>query len=230
MKNLKLLFVAAVCGVVISSCGQGAGSSKVSLKTGNDTLSYALGYSIACDFAKQFPEADITVFTKAVNAAYAGDSSIFSSAQDANVFIQSYMTREQSRIAAENIEKGKAFLAENKGKEGVIETESGLQYKVIKEGTGAYPTEESIVKVNYKGTLIDGTEFDSSTEGEPIEFPINRVIPGWTEGLQLMRVGAKYQLYIPSDLAYGSRSIGGKIPANSTLIFDVELLDIVEEK
>ena len=124
-------------------------------------------------------------------------------------------------------EKGKAFLAENKKKEGVIETASGLQYKVVKMGTGPKPHETDKVKVHYHGTLIDGTVFDSSVErGEPIEFPLNGVIKGWTEGVQLMPVGSKFIFYIPSDLAYGDRDAGPTIKGGSTLIFEVELLEI----
>jgi FKBP-type peptidyl-prolyl cis-trans isomerase FkpA len=121
---------------------------------------------------------------------------------------------------------GTAFLAENALKENVIVTDSGLQYKVIRQGEGSKPSARDRVTVHYKGTLIDGTEFDSSySRGEPSSFPLNRVIPGWTEGLQLMKTGAKYRFYIPSELAYGART-NGKIKANSTLIFDVELIEI----
>ncbi|UJF17668.1 FKBP-type peptidyl-prolyl cis-trans isomerase [Vibrio sp. SS-MA-C1-2] len=128
---------------------------------------------------------------------------------------------------AENMELGKAFLTENREKEGVKETESGLQYLVLKEGEGTeHPTAKNKVKVHYHGTLIDGTVFDSSVErGKPIEFGLNQVIKGWTEGLQLMVVGEKVRFFIPANLAYGNRS-AGKIPGGSTLIFDVELLAI----
>ena len=127
-----------------------------------------------------------------------------------------------------NETQGKKFLEENKKKEGWKTTASGLQYKVLKEGKGAAPKETDTVKVNYRGTTIDGTEFDSSYKrGQPATFPVNRVIKGWTEALQLMKPGAKYQLAIPSDLAYGERGAGSDIGPNSTLLFDVELLEIV---
>jgi FKBP-type peptidyl-prolyl cis-trans isomerase FkpA len=131
-------------------------------------------------------------------------------------------------MADSNSEKGEAFLAENAKKEGVKTTASGLQYKVLKEGDGKSPQATDTVSVHYRGTLLDGTEFDSSIKrGQPAEFPLNRVIPGWTEGVQLMKVGAKYQFTIPSKLAYGERGTpGGPIPPNSTLIFEVELLAI----
>ncbi|GAB1046929.1 MAG: FKBP-type peptidyl-prolyl cis-trans isomerase [Shewanella algae] len=129
-------------------------------------------------------------------------------------------------MAAKSMQESKAYLEQNKAKEGVITTESGLQYEVLTPGEGEKPAAEDIVTVHYRGTLIDGTEFDSSySRGEPAEFALNRVIPGWTEGVQLMPVGAKYRFVIPSELAYGERDMG-TIPANSTLIFEVELLKV----
>ena len=132
-----------------------------------------------------------------------------------------------AKSAEENKAEGEAFLAENGKKEGVITTASGLQYKILKEGNGASPKATSSVTVHYKGTTIDGNEFDSSYKrGTPATFPLNRVIAGWTEGLQLMKEGASYEFYIPSDLAYGSRGAGRDIGPNSTLIFDVELIKV----
>ncbi|BFT31987.1 FKBP-type peptidyl-prolyl cis-trans isomerase [Alteromonas sp. D210916BOD_24] len=135
-----------------------------------------------------------------------------------------------AQAAEKNIEAGIAYLEENGKREGVTTTESGLQYEVLTEGEGASPEATDIVKVHYRGTLLDGTEFDSSYKrGEPAEFPLNRVISGWTEGVQLMKEGAKYRFHIPSDLAYGERSTGSITP-NSTLIFDVELLEVVKSE
>ena len=136
-------------------------------------------------------------------------------------------TMANAKSPDENKAEGAAFLAENEKKEGVITTESGLQYKVLTKGEGATPAKTDKVTVNYKGATIDGKEFDSSYKrGTPATFPLNRVIPGWTEGLQLMKEGATYQFYIPSELAYGSRGAGRDIGPNSTLIFDVELIKV----
>ena len=146
---------------------------------------------------------------------------------------QALRTKQQemaAKAAEENVKIGADFLAENAKKEGVKVTDSGLQYEVITEGTGKSPEATDLVKVHYHGTLIDGTVFDSSIDrGEPVVFPLNRVIPGWTEGVQLMKEGAKFRFYIPSDLAYGERSTG-LITPNSTLIFDVELLEVVDKE
>src|SRR5437868_12950745 len=132
----------------------------------------------------------------------------------------------QKAVADKNAADGKKFLEDNKKKDGVKTTASGLQYKVLKEGNGAQPKPADTVTVDYKGTLIDGTEFDSSYKrGQPATFPVNGVIKGWTEALQLMKVGSKYQLFIPSNLAYGERAVSPDLSANSTLIFEVELLD-----
>jgi len=147
--------------------------------------------------------------------------------QTANANLQTYMQGKAERAGAENKTKGEAFLAEN-GKRAEVKTlESGLQYEVITEGTGAKPAATDKVTVHYHGTLIDGTVFDSSVDrGQPASFPVNGVIPGWVEALQLMPTGSKWKLFIPSDLAYGPRGAGGDIGPNATLVFDVELISI----
>lgn len=141
--------------------------------------------------------------------------------------ISNYLQQMKTEKAAKNKAEGEKFLADNKAKAGIVTLPSGLQYQVIKEGTGAKPTINDKVKTHYHGMLIDGTVFDSSVDrGEPISFPVSGVIKGWTEALQLMPVGSKWRLFIPADLAYGDRQAGAKIGPGSTLIFDVELLDI----
>jgi FKBP-type peptidyl-prolyl cis-trans isomerase FkpA len=147
----------------------------------------------------------------------------------ADMVLQAKQTEKANASAASNIAEGAEYLAANAKKEGVVTTESGLQYEVLTEGEGVSPAgPTSTVKVHYRGTLLDGTEFDSSySRGQPATFPLNRVIAGWTEGLQLMKEGAKYRFHIPSELAYGERSTG-KITPNATLIFDVELLEVIE--
>ena len=157
------------------------------------------------------------------------------SVDDARVYVEKHIEAIKAKALeakyGENKAAGEKFLAENKTKEGVITTESGLQYKVIKEGKGEIPTKESSVKVNYKGTLIDGTEFDSSYKrNAPATFRADQVIKGWTEALTMMPVGSKWELYIPQELAYGSRETGGLIKPFSTLIFEVELLEIEKKK
>tara|TARA_Y100000766_G_C18893273_1_gene599627 strand:- start:1818 stop:2333 length:516 start_codon:yes stop_codon:yes gene_type:complete len=167
-----------------------------------------------------------------INDALAGKESRLKpeEMQEAMMNMRKKMVEERKQKAEENKTSGAKYLEENKAKEGVKVTESGLQYKVLKEGEGAQPKESDTVKVHYKGTLIDGTEFDSSySRNEPAEFGVGQVIRGWVEGLQLMKVGSKYQFFIPSDLAYGPQG-RPSIPPNSVLIFEVELLDIVKEE
>ena len=146
--------------------------------------------------------------------------------QKVGMIIQSYIRDRMTYVAERSLEEGEEFLAANKEKEGVVETESGLQYKIEVEGTGISPEETDTVEVNYVGRLIDGTEFDSSYDrGESVKFPLNRVIKGWTEGLTYVKEGGKIQLYIPAELGYGKRGTG-PIPGNSTLIFDIELVKV----
>jgi FKBP-type peptidyl-prolyl cis-trans isomerase len=148
--------------------------------------------------------------------------------QEAMMGLQKDMQAKVAELGTKSKKEGEDFLAANKSKQGIKATTSGLQYKVIKEGSGPKPKSTDVVKVHYRGTLLDGTEFDSSYKrGEPVEFPLDQVIKGWTEGLQLMTVGSKYQLFIPAALAYGEPGNRG-IPPNSTLIFEVELLEIVK--
>ncbi len=191
---------------------------------------YALGSDVGRNFKKQGFDIDVNAFLAGFKAAQNGstllsDEEITTALQEFQTEMITKMVEQRSKKAAENKEAGEKFLAENKTKEGVKTTESGLQYIVEKEGEGENPAAEDTVEVHYRGTLLDGTEFDSSYKREePAKFPLNRVIKGWTEGVQLMKKGAKYKFFIPSELAYGEAGAGETIPPNATLIFEVELL------
>lgn len=191
-----------------------------------DTLSYAIGTLIGGSLKSGgIKELNEKIFMNALNDQLTGAKSIFDSKM-ADSIVRAFVTKEQKLLGQGNIEKGKKFLEENAKKPGVIVLPSGLQYKIIKEGTGERPQASDKVTVNYHGTLIDSTVFDSSVDrGEPIQVSVGNVIKGWTEALQMMKVGSKWTLYIPSDLAYGERAMG-KIAANSVLIFEVELISI----
>ena len=195
-----------------------------------DSMSYALGINVGADFSKnlqQIPGGKVNkdALIKGFTQALKGDSTLFT-ADFANEFFRTYITAAQEVEVAKKRAEGEKFLAENKTKEGVNVTESGLQYIVLKPAEGKKPTAESTVKVHYQGFLLDGTKFDSSVDrGEPAVFGVNQVIKGWTEALKLMPVGSKYKLYIPQELAYGSQNMGNIKPF-SALIFDVELISI----
>ncbi|MET0462607.1 MAG: FKBP-type peptidyl-prolyl cis-trans isomerase [Chitinophagaceae bacterium] len=196
------------------------------LKTQTDSASYAMGVSLASFYKSQgFTAINSAIVSKAINDVM-GSKPLVLDEMACNMVMNQIMTDMQSSKSKPNIEKGEAFLRQNKTRAGVKTTASGLQYEVITEGTGLKPTAADSVTVNYRGTLVDGTEFDNSYKrGEPITFPLNRVIAGWTEGLQLMTVGSKYKLFIPYSLGYDMRDMG-TIPAGSTLVFEVELLDV----
>ena len=202
--------------------------SKHEFKGQVEKFSYALGLSISGNLIQSGVKSiDPENFMMALSDVFSGNEPKIN-VEDANQILQDFMEQQQSTEGKSNLEEGMAFLAENREKEGVIETASGLQYSVINEGDGEKPGPEDQVKCHYHGTLIDGTVFDSSVQrGEPATFPVNGVIQGWVEALQMMPVGAKWRLYVPSDLAYGDRGAGGAIGPNTTLIFDVELLEIV---
>ncbi len=201
----------------------------VSLKTTKDSLSYAIGLSVA-NFYKQQNITDINtaLVTRAINDVNKKNKLLLDE-QQANSCIVNYMQKSKAEKSTGNRKVGEAFLATNKTKAGVVTLPSGLQYSVIRAGNGPKPSPTDRVKVHYHGTLIDGRVFDSSVDrGEPIELSVNGVIPGWTEALQLMPVGSKWKLFIPSSLAYGDQQAGPLITPGSTLIFDVELLDIIK--
>ncbi|MBD5358893.1 MAG: FKBP-type peptidyl-prolyl cis-trans isomerase [Bacteroides sp.] len=195
-----------------------------------DKLSYAWGMALGQQLrAMGVENINREDFDEAVHAAFEGKETKLTP-EEANQLIQGYLQELTAKKAAEIRAVGERFLAENSKKEGVKVTASGLQYIVDKEGEGAQPTAEDEVTVHYTGKLLDGTVFDSSvSRGEPATFPLNRVIPGWTEGVQLMREGGKYTFFIPSDLAYGPQGVPNAIPPHSTLIFDVELIKVVKK-
>lgn len=210
-----------------------ANAADSSLKTAKDKVSYAIGAQIGSEWKRQTVDIDPDTFAKGFKDGFQGSKLLLTDPEmrEAIGGLQRQMAAKQAErrreLGAKNRTEGAAFLAENKKKEGVKVLPSGLQYKVIKEGTGKMPKADDTVTVNYRGTLIDGTEFDSSYKrGEPATFPVKGVIKGWTEALQLMKAGSKWQLFIPSELAYGEQSAGRVIEPNSTLIFEVELLGI----
>lgn len=218
-----------------------AAATDITAKAGNENfgVSYMTGYQIGQSLKGAGLEVDLDVLAKAIDDAMAGKESILTAeqqkaAQDAQRLARQGAMEQQRQERVEAGEKnkltGQTFLAENGVRDGVTTTESGLQYEVVTMGDGPKPTTENVVRVHYAGTLIDETPFDSSYQrGEPAEFPVTGVIKGWTEGLQLMPVGSKFKFFIPPDLAYGPQDRGAVIKANSTLVFDVELLAIVEK-
>ncbi len=232
MKNFIKLFVFGMIGASFFwSCngGGGTGAANAKMETLADSMSYAVGIYLG----QQIPPGDLeTLSTDLISQGLLDHSTDAKKLDDNQVrdVITRYTTEQQAAKGAVNLEKGQAFLEENKGKEGVMTTNTGLQYKIIEEGDGPSPSADDVVKVHYTGKLIDGEVFDSSIQrGEPVEFPVGGVIPGWTEALQLMKAGSKWELYIPSELAYGERGSGQAIGPNETLIFEVELLEIVDQ-
>lgn len=203
------------------------------LTTPKDKLSYAIGTDVGRKLKGQSIDVDPAVVERGLKDALAGTPAAMTDEEmRATLMDLSKQLREKQMAAAKeasekNKKEGGDFLAANKSKEGVVALPSGLQYKVLKSGEGPKPTAKDTVVCNYRGTLIDGTEFDSSYKrGQPATFPVSGVIKGWTEALQLMPVGSKWQLFVPSDLAYGERGAGGEIGPNATLVFEVELLSI----
>ncbi len=233
MKKINVLgaTVIVALGVSATSCDS---KRSASLKTGVDSASYAIGIANGSMFKQNLdgmPGGPVNVddLLAGFEAALKNDTTgAKMTMEEAQTFLNTYFVEAQAKEAQKSKEEGEKFLAENKTKDGVITTESGLQYNVETEGTGAKPTKEDKVKVHYTGTLLDGTKFDSSVDrGEPAEFGVTQVIPGWTEILQIMPVGSKYTIWVPSELGYGERGTRG-IKPNSTLKFEIELLDIVK--
>jgi FKBP-type peptidyl-prolyl cis-trans isomerase len=203
------------------------------LKTQKDKLSYALGLDLGNQFKRQSIEIDAALLAQGLKDALSGGKALLSETEVRAAIneLQSEMKRKQleaiKQLGEKNKTEGESFLAANKAKEGVITLPSGLQYKILKAGEGKKPSVDDTVECHYRGTLIDGTEFDSSYKrNQPATFAVKGVIKGWTEALQLMTVGSKWQLFIPSSLAYGERGTGPNIGPNATLIFEVELISI----
>ena len=236
IKQLPILF--AVLAIFLSSCGEKAITS-ARLKTYEDTISYAFGINI---YSSLISDSIILNPSAIARAMYdASNNKQFMDDNVARTYIMNYLNKiEKERVSKQeemnkeifknNISRGDSFLQANRTKEGVVITESGLQYKILKLGNGPKPDENDIVKVNYKGTLINGNQFDSSYDrGAPAEFQLNTVIKGWAEGLQLMPEGSKFILYVPENLAYGASGVGTVIEPFSTLIFEVELLEVKKQ-
>jgi FKBP-type peptidyl-prolyl cis-trans isomerase FklB len=237
MKIRGLIVLTGVMGLMLGSCGQSSLKSS-KLKTREDSLSYAFGIVNYNALKNDSLMLDPMIVAKAMTDGKSGKPLM---ADDiARSYIMMFIKNREALKASKKaevdkvkykdyIEQNEAFLATNKTKAGVTTTASGLQYEVIKMGTGPKPTAQNTVKVHYVGTLIDGTEFDSSVKrNEPATFPVSGVIPGWTEALQLMPVGSKFKLYLPSNIAYGAVGAGEVIKPYSTLLFEVELLEIVK--
>jgi FKBP-type peptidyl-prolyl cis-trans isomerase len=230
MKIKGLVILAVATAVIASSCTQ-SGITGTKVKTAEDSLAYALGIASYFYYMTDSVDIDPVLFAKGMLDSKNEKNTLDETT--AQGYVMTYMQKRQAEkmqaMYTKNIEEGENFLAENKKREGVQETTSGLQYEVITMGTGAKPVETDMVKVHYTGMLIDSTKFDSSVDrGAPAEFGVNQVIQGWQEGIQLMPVGSKFKFYIPYELGYGENGTG-PIPPYSVLVFEVELLEIVKQ-
>jgi FKBP-type peptidyl-prolyl cis-trans isomerase FklB len=217
--------------------GKAPAAKTLALTTPKDKASYAIGMNIGNGLHRDSVEVDPNILLEGLKATLAGGKALLTDdeAKSALTELQAEVTKRQQEklqiVGEGNKKEGDAFLAANKTKDGVVTQPSGLQYKILQAGTGPKPSASDTVVCNYRGTLLNGTEFDSSYKrGQPATFAVGQVIPGWTEALQLMPVGSKWQLFIPAELAYGARAAGPDIAPNSTLIFEVELLSIQEKK
>jgi len=220
----RLLLVAAVsCAIILPSCKKGTSKTAIDYTSTKSKFSYAVGWNIGQSIAEAKSMIDVNTLKAGIEDQLNKQNCRLKPEE-----IQQVMQEVSMKLSAEKTQAEDKFFAENKSKPGIVTTPSGLQYQVMTEGKGPKALPTSMVKVHYRGTLLDGKEFDSSYKrGQPVEFPVNGVIPGWTEALQLMNVGSRYKLFIPSKLGYGERGTpGGPIPPNATLMFEVELLDI----
>lgn len=225
MKVLVVLII-SICLIAPALIAQ----DKTALKTEGDKLSYVLGLNLGTDMKKRsINDLNYDLLIKGIRDAYSDGPKLLTDEEQEQVWLtfQQNMKASSMKMSEDNKKKGDEFLVQNKTKEGVVTLPSGLQYKILKAGTGPKPKLSDTVTTHYRGTLINGTEFDSSYKrNAPVSFPVNGVIKGWTEALQLMPAGSKWQLFIPSDLAYGPNGAGGVIGPNETLIFEVELISI----
>ena len=228
MKQHRLAAAVALVGLVLAGCD--SQTSEVELKSPAQKASYGIGLNMGKSLAQEgMDDLDSKAVAQGIEDAIGNKEQKLTDEQlmEAFTFLQTRAEERMAEMNAKAVEAGKKFLEENAKREGVKTTESGLQYEVVKSAEGRQPTENDVVTVHYEGSLTDGTVFDSSIKrGSPIDLPVGGVIPGWVEGLQLMHVGEKFKLYIPSELAYGEQSPSPLIPANSVLVFDLELLDI----
>ncbi|MGB5537706.1 MAG: FKBP-type peptidyl-prolyl cis-trans isomerase [Thiogranum sp.] len=226
----KAFLAVPLLGLAYGNC---LAAEPVELKTENDKINYSVGYRLGSDFQRQGVEINSNIVQKAIDDATGGGEALMTEEEMRTVMVnmatrlKAEQMEKMKQQGAENSKTGEAFLAENAGKEGVKTTDSGLQYKVITAGEGKSPQKSDKVTVHYRGTLIDGTEFDSSySRNKPATFGVGQVIPGWTEALLMMKEGDKWEIVLPSKLAYGERGAGAKIPPNSTLVFEVELISV----
>jgi FKBP-type peptidyl-prolyl cis-trans isomerase FklB len=232
---MKLQWIVVLGIMVLAS--QVGGKENLVLKSQKDKISYVIGMDMGSNFKKQSIDIDPDILVRGIKDGLSGGKSLLTAQEVLEIttaFQKEMMAKQEElnkKLGEKNKKEGEVFLAENKKKEGVKTLPSGLQYKVIKAGTGKKPKLTDTVTTNYRGTLIDGTEFDSSyRRGQAASFPVNGVIPGWTEALQLMEEGAKWQLFVPPNLGYGDHGAGRQIGPNATLIFEVELISIQQKK
>lgn len=248
MKNsLRLLAISLAATALIAGCAKkddksaadatAAASTDASLQSDAQKFGYAIGVDLGKSLQPVKDDTDLAALKAGLDDAFAGNAPKMDDAAREEIKntvakkMQERQAKEREEQATKNKDEGAKFLEENGKRDGVKTTKSGLQYEVLTEGKGAHPKATDTVTVHYKGTLINGEEFDSSySRGQPVSFPLNNVIPGWTEGVQLMTPGSKYKFYIPSDLGYGERGAGVKIGPNQVLVFEVELLSIGEPK
>jgi FKBP-type peptidyl-prolyl cis-trans isomerase FklB len=230
---MKMKWIAGAVVVALSAPLFAADDATPALKTTEDKVSYSIGSDLGKNLKKQGININPSIFAKGMTDGMSGGKLLMTDDEMKKVlsdFEKEMMDKRASEFnkkADDNKVKGEAFLKENKAKPGVVALPSGLQYKIVKAGTGAKPTKEDMVTVEYTGRLLNGEVFDSTEKtGKPVSFKLTQVIPGWTEALQLMPAGSTWEVYIPASLAYGSRNVGGAIGPNETLVFNVHLIDI----